>query len=258
MQRGQGFEPYCGLKQGVTSQNLHCYCFPSTMPRRERSYTPDSSNKRVRPSHRSSPRSPSPTRRNAPRPSNRSRYDDERNRERERDRDRYRERDRDRDRDRYRDDRYRDDRRRDSHREGRDDRRDDRRRSRSRDRASTPSRPPAQDSAAPTPPQEDDKIKAKRAKLEAWKREREAKKALDEAKAKAMALAGKAAPGEFCLFSLNHHGLIALDLMPISSPNKNRPTQSFRSRWFGPKRSSAQARVLCCQGFGINGRLRRD
>jgi len=39
-------------------------------------------------------------------------------------------------------------------------------------------------------------MKAKRAKLEAWKKEREAKKALDEAKAKAMALAGKSAPGE--------------------------------------------------------------
>ncbi|KAI4524079.1 P-loop containing nucleoside triphosphate hydrolase protein [Schizophyllum commune Tattone D] len=34
-------------------------------------------------------------------------------------------------------------------------------------------------------------MKAKRAKLEAWKKEREAKKALDEAKAKALALAGK-------------------------------------------------------------------
>lgn len=215
------------------------------MPRRERSYTPDTSNKRVRPSHRSSPRSPSPTRRNAPRPSNRSRYDDERDRdrERERDRDRYRDRDRDRDRDRYRDDRYRDDRRRDSHREGRDDRRDDRRRSRSRDRASTPSRPPAQNSVTLTPPHEDDKIKAKRAKLEAWKREREAKKALDEAKAKAMALAGKAAPGELCLLFPNRHGLIALDLMlmSISSCNKNWPTQPFCSRWFGPERSSTQA-----------------
>ncbi|KAG9317590.1 P-loop containing nucleoside triphosphate hydrolase protein, partial [Chiua virens] len=41
---------------------------------------------------------------------------------------------------------------------------------------------------------EDEKLKAKRAKLEAWKKEREAKKALDEAKAKAMALAGKSAP----------------------------------------------------------------
>ncbi|THH02455.1 hypothetical protein EW026_g468 [Hermanssonia centrifuga] len=49
--------------------------------------------------------------------------------------------------------------------------------------------------AAPTTsPVEDEKLKAKRAKLEAWKKEREAKKALDEAKAKAMALAGKSVP----------------------------------------------------------------
>ena len=41
---------------------------------------------------------------------------------------------------------------------------------------------------------EDPKIKAKRERLEAWKKEREAKKALDEAKAKAMALAGKSVP----------------------------------------------------------------
>ncbi|KAF9821406.1 hypothetical protein IEO21_00652 [Rhodonia placenta] len=45
-----------------------------------------------------------------------------------------------------------------------------------------------------TPPVEDEKLKSKRAKLEAWKKEREAKKALDEAKAKAMALAGKSVP----------------------------------------------------------------
>lgn len=40
-------------------------------------------------------------------------------------------------------------------------------------------------------------MKAKKAKLEAWRNKRDAKKALDEAKAKAMALAGKTAPGEF-------------------------------------------------------------
>lgn len=199
-----------------------------TMARRDRSYSPDSPNKRVRPSHRSSPRSPSPTRRNAPRPT-RSRYDDDRDRDGYRDRDRDRERDRDRDkdrdrdrdrererekdrdrdrdghrdRDRYRDDRHRDDRRRDY----RDDRRDDRRRSRSRDRGhhnrpSSPprSQPPSQpDSKNSTPPVEDDKLKAKRARLEAWKKERGTKKALDEAKVKAMALAGKMAPGELRL-----------------------------------------------------------
>ncbi|TFK94684.1 P-loop containing nucleoside triphosphate hydrolase protein [Polyporus arcularius HHB13444] len=178
------------------------------MARRDRSYSPDSPNKRVRPSHRSSPRSPSPTRRNAQRPI-RSRHDDdrerdgyhrdrdrERERDRDRDRDRERERgDRDRDRDRYRDDRYRDDRRRDY----RDDRRDDRRRSpprdrRDKDRQATPPRgPPQADSKPATPPVEDEKLKAKRARLEAWKKERDAKKALDEAKAKAMALAGKSA-----------------------------------------------------------------
>ena len=55
-------------------------------------------------------------------------------------------------------------------------------------------------------------MKAKRAKLEAWKKEREAKKALDEAKAKAMALAGKTAPCTFSafffldgIFVISHH-----------------------------------------------------
>ncbi|KAJ4472349.1 P-loop containing nucleoside triphosphate hydrolase protein [Lentinula aciculospora] len=45
-----------------------------------------------------------------------------------------------------------------------------------------------------TPPAEDEAIRAKRARLEAWKKQREAQKALGEAKAKAMALAGKSAP----------------------------------------------------------------
>ncbi|KAJ2930195.1 hypothetical protein H1R20_g6883, partial [Candolleomyces eurysporus] len=67
----------------------------------------------------------------------------------------------------------------------------------------SPARPPpsaepiaavaATSTATPTPPPEDEKLKAKRAKFEAWKKEREAKKALDEAKVKAMALAGKTA-----------------------------------------------------------------
>ena len=152
------------------------------MARRDRSFSPESSNKRVRQSYRS-PRSPSPTRRSTQKALPRSRYED-------RDRNRDRERDRDRDRDRHRDDRYRDDRRRDSHR-------DDRRRSRSGDRRpASPSRPLATNEPVQTPPPEDEKLKAKRAKLEAWKKEREAKKALDEAKAKAMALAGKSVPGE--------------------------------------------------------------
>jgi len=171
------------------------------MGRRDRSFSPEPSNKRVRPSHRS-PRSPSPTRRNTQRPSTRSRYDDDRERERERDR----VRDRDRDRDRYRDDRYRDDRRRDAHRDDRrGERRDDRR---ERDRPSTP--PTSQLDVVSTPPVEDEKLRLKRAKIEAWKKDRDAKKALDEAKAKAMALAGKSVPGELyaCAsqdFVISHH-----------------------------------------------------
>lgn len=175
---------------------------PDTMARRDRSISPDVPNKRVRP-HRSS-RSPSPTRRSSQRPP-RSRYDDDRDRERPRDRDRDRDRDGYRDRDRHRDDRFRDDKRRDGYR---DDRRDDRdrRRSRSRDRRDRPP-PPTTNAPTPaplekgadsaTPPVEDEKLKAKKAKLEAWKKEREAKKALGEAKAKAMALAGKTAPGMY-------------------------------------------------------------
>ncbi|EPQ59328.1 P-loop containing nucleoside triphosphate hydrolase protein [Gloeophyllum trabeum ATCC 11539] len=164
------------------------------MARRDRSYSPDGANKRVRSSYRSSPRSPSPTRRQRPR------YDD-RDRDRDRDRD-YR--DRDRDRDRYRDDRYRDERRRDTYRDDRRvDRKDERRRSRSRSRErrdrerdrekpapATPEKSQEKEDKAP----EDGKKKDLKAKLEAWKKQREATKALDEAKAKAMALAGKSAP----------------------------------------------------------------
>ncbi len=181
------------------------------MARRDRSRSPDTPNKRVRASHRSSPRSPSPTRRTQRPP--RSRYDDDRDRDRDH-----------RDRDRYRDDRYRDDRRRDYDRRGdpRDDRRDDRRRSRSRDRKDrerappTPPRAPPEKEAAPTAsPVEDEKLKAKRAKLEAWKKEREAKKALDEAKAKAMALAGKSVPRELYSDMLIFSDFTSLDPMPF-------------------------------------------
>ena len=103
------------------------------MARRDRSYSPDTPHKRVRPSHRSSPRSPSPTRRTQRPP--RSRYDDDRDRDRDRERDRDGDRDRDyRDRDRDRRDRDRDyDRR-------RDDRRDYDSGSRRRDRSSDRSR----------------------------------------------------------------------------------------------------------------------
>jgi hypothetical protein len=41
---------------------------------------------------------------------------------------------------------------------------------------------------------EEEERRKKKERLEAWKREREAKKALNDAKAKAMALAGKTAP----------------------------------------------------------------
>ena len=178
-----------------------------TMARRDRSYSPDAPNKRVRP-HRSS-RSPSPTRRSSQRPP-RSRYDDDRDRDRPRDRERDRDRDGYRDRDRHRDDRFRDDRRRDGYR---DDRRDDRRRSRSRDRRDRPLPSPTTNTPttaalekkadSATPPVEDEKLRAKKAKLDAWKKEREAKKALGEAKAKAMALAGKTAPGMYPPYNLN-------------------------------------------------------
>ncbi|KAJ6509913.1 P-loop containing nucleoside triphosphate hydrolase protein [Mycena vitilis] len=180
------------------------------MARRDRSISPDTSNKRVRPSHRS--RSPSPTRRTQRPPANRDRYRDD---------------DRPRERDRYREDRYRDDRRRDSYR---DDRRDDRRRSRSRERraAQPPTPPRPAPESVPTPPPEDEKIRARKEKLEAWKKEREAKKALDEAKAKAMALAGKSASanaatplaGQLNRAALSGLGLKGLPLKPEFAKSK--------------------------------------
>ena len=155
------------------------------MPRDKRSHSPDpqhGSYKRSKQSHRSS-RSPSPTRR----PRN-ARAD-------------YRDRDRDSRRDDW-DSRRKDDRRRSHSREKRRSRSRDRDRDRDRrDRDRRPLTPPrsrpveALKPTTATPPvSEDPKIKAKRERLEAWKKEREAKKALDEAKAKAMALAGKSAP----------------------------------------------------------------
>ena len=219
------------------------------MARRDRSYSPDAPNKRVRP-HRSS-RSPSPTRRSSQRPP-RSRYDDDRDRERPRDRDRDRDRDGYRDRDRHRDDRFRDDKRRDGYR---DDRRDDRdrRRSRSRDRRLPP--PPATNAPAllppekggtdnTTPPAEDEKLKAKKAKLEAWKKEREAKKALGEAKAKAMALAGKTAPGMY-VYQLMTICMISQHLIFSCRQcccDKEWPAKPFSFRWPGSQRLAHQAR----------------
>ena len=233
------------------------------MARRDRSYSPDVPNKRVRP-HRS-PRSPSPTRRSSQRPP-RSRYDDDRERERPRDRDRDRDRDGYRDRDRHRDDRFRDDKRRDGYR---DDRRDDRdrRRSRSRDRRDRPLPPPATNTPAPappekgadgaTPPVEDEKLKAKKAKLEAWKKEREAKKALGEAKAKAMALAGKTAPGThisrpitICMISQH-----LIFYRRQCCCNKERPAEPLSLWWLGSQRLTHQTR---CPQEGRTRRLRRD
>ena len=76
----------------------------------------------------------------------------------------------------------------------------------------TSSRPLPPNEPVQTPPPEDEKLKTKRAKFEAWKKERDAKKFLDEAKAKAMALAGKfAAPGEFYIHLHTRHDFTPLD-----------------------------------------------
>lgn len=190
------------------------------MARRDRSRSPDTSNKRVR-SHRS-PRSPSPTRRQ--RASNR--YDDVKDVKSSGDSNVWdikdRDRARDRDRERQREERHREERRKEQIREererrerAREDRERERRRSRSRERtaAATPGQPA---SATGTPPVEDDKVKARRDKLEAWRKARDASKALDEAKAKAMALAGKVAPPTatgtciqlLVIFKISHHLII--------------------------------------------------
>ncbi|KIY73731.1 P-loop containing nucleoside triphosphate hydrolase protein [Cylindrobasidium torrendii FP15055 ss-10] len=149
------------------------------MARRDRSRSPDSSNKRVRPSHRS-PRSPSPT----------GRYPDK-DRDRKdnnswdaRDLDRARARDRERRREEQaREERKREEIRRERARIERE--KEDRRREEERSRAA---------SASGTPQPEDDKKKARLDKLAAWRKTRDAAKALDTAKAKAFALAGRAPP----------------------------------------------------------------
>ena len=206
------------------------------MPRRSpsRSLSPDP--KRRKQSHSYSnnrSRSPSPTRysrqgrRDDRRDARDYRYDD-----RGSVRDSYRDRDKDRDRDRDRGgrrDRYED-------RDSRVRESAARRRSRSRTRSPRPSSVNGKQGAtvvsvdttktngtatpaAATPPAsavEDEKLKAKRARLEAWKKEQGAKKALSEAKAKAAALAaGKSVPstGEYSGTScwLDRH-FTALDL----------------------------------------------
>lgn len=190
------------------------------MPRDKRSHSPEDHgyHKRSKQSHRSS-RSPSPTWRT------RNSKSDFRDKDREPRRDDW-------------DTRRKDDKRRSHSRERRRSRSRDRRRSRSRDRdrdrdrdrrdrdrdsRATPPRSRLADAEKPqgtTPPSvEDPKIVARRERLEAWKKEREAKKALDEAKAKAMALAGKSIPvsGEFILFYHVYHGFIPLDLLTEST-----------------------------------------
>ena len=71
-------------------------------------------------------------------------------------------------------------------------------------------------------------MRAKRERLEAWKKERDAKKALDEAKVKAMALAGKTAPGESILvaalhYQISHHLILSAQL---PRPRMEQPARS--------------------------------
>lgn len=98
---------------------------------------------------------------------------------------------------RYEDERYRRDRR------DRDYRRETRRKS--------PSRSPSPQQPTETPVISDDKARQRREKLESWRKERDAKKALGEATAKAMALAGKSARESRVLLLC----LIPLDSMPL-------------------------------------------
>ena len=68
-------------------------------------------------------------------------------------------------------------------------------------------------------------MKAKRAKLEQWKKDREAKKALDEAKAKAMALAAKSGSGEsFTFVCCALRDFTSLD-PPLQFPQLHLPKQ---------------------------------
>lgn len=172
------------------------------MPRHSRSPSPDAASKRRKP-YTSSRDSPEPTRRHQ----GGGRWDDrDRDRERDRDRDRYDDRRHDRDRERDRDRVPR----RDGYRE-----RDDRRRSRSRSprrekERERDGRPTNGATATPPPatPVEDEKIRAKRERLEAWKREREAKKNLETSKAKAMAMA--AAKGSTCESDFSLKGLLGM------------------------------------------------
>ena len=76
-------------------------------------------------------------------------------------------------------------------------------------------------------------MKAKRAKLAAWKKKGREKKALDEAKAKAMALAGKSVPGTLHIISdistmISHH-LVPFTASSVSSITPKQPGQLNRS-----------------------------
>ncbi len=116
--------------------------------------------------------------------------------------------------------------------------------------ATTSARRPVNSPVLPAPPPrqqpeavsaEEEERKKKKERLEAWKREREAKKALNDAKAKAMALAGKTAPLQpsceffhhshrsplslFCLRQHSHH----LIVLQWSSPHPCPPSPPLRS-----------------------------
>ncbi len=167
------------------------------MPRRSRSPSPDLSHKRRKPYSANPSRDyPSPTRHQHHQP--RGDFDDRRRDKRDHDRD-------GRDYDRRRRSRSRDRRDRDRER----DRSPPPRSGSLKGDAANPSGSAAiaenGGSGSNTPkadPELDEKMRAKRERLEAWKRDRDAKKALSEAKAKALALAaGKGAPaGELSSF----------------------------------------------------------
>jgi ATP-dependent RNA helicase DDX46/PRP5 len=72
-------------------------------------------------------------------------------------------------------------------------------------------------------------MKAKRAKLEAWKKKERERKALDEAKAKAMALAGKSAPGTLLEIIHNFTSLDPFEAQSTSSTTSKQPGQLNRS-----------------------------
>lgn len=243
----------------------------SSMPRRTPSRSPSPDAKRRKQSHSyntTRSRSPSPTRYSRQgrrgddrRDSRDYRYDDrDRGTGRESHRDREKDRDRGGRRDRY-DDRYDD---RDS-RTPRDS--NARRRSRSPQPApatknnskttSADTKTNGSASPAPTGPvastEEDEKLKAKRARLEAWKREQGAKKALSEAKAKAAALAS----GKSASTTSEYHSRLIISLLadftpldrlhcryhysgPIAPCQTGCSTESYSVKWTWSERPSSK------------------